>query len=65
MKAYKVFTSDLRPPVQGGKPVWDGTLPYSLPVVNVDTSLAVCGAGWNACRDIETCLRIAGLWPVR
>ena len=60
---YKVFTHDLRPPVQGGDPVFDGTLPFILPARTVDESANNCGAGWNACRKPETALRIAGLWP--
>ena len=61
--AFKVFTSDLRSPLQGGPPVWDGTLPYSLPEVEVDRGQGECAAGWNACREATTALRIAGLWP--
>ena len=45
--AYRCFTHDLRSPVQGGDPIWDGRLPYDLPVVTVDTSQAECGAGWR------------------
>jgi len=61
--AYKVFTHDLRPPVQGGAPVWTGQLPYDLPEVAVDTSGDECASGWNACSTPEDALRIAGLWP--
>jgi len=61
--AYKVFTHDLRSPIQGGEPVWDGSLPYILPVVPVDGSSDDCGAGWNACPTGDTALQIAGLWP--
>ena len=61
--AYKVFTHDLRPPVQGGAPVWIGTLPHALPVVAVDASTEECAGGWNACAQPEDALRIAGLWP--
>jgi hypothetical protein len=61
--AYKCFTHDLRSPIQGGAPVWDGSLPYRLPVVEVDTSDTECAAGWNACRDAHTALQIAKLWP--
>jgi hypothetical protein len=63
MFAYKVFTHDLRSPIQGGDPVWNESLPYTLPSREVDMSDAVCGAGWNACARPETALRIAGLWP--
>jgi len=63
MKAYKVFTHDLRSPVRGGAPVWDGSLPHRLPPVAVDTSWQECGAGWSACRTPEDALRVAGMWP--
>lgn len=61
--SYKGLTHDYRPPVQGGEPVFDGRLPFALPMVAVDESSADCGAGWNACRDLATALRIAGPWP--
>jgi hypothetical protein len=61
--AYKVFTHDLRSPIQGGDPVWVGRLPYQLPGVEVDSGPRECAAGWNACRDPETAIKIAGLWP--
>ena len=61
--AYKVFTHDLWPPIQGGEPVWGGALPHILPRVDVDTSHDDCAAGWNACATAEDALRIAGLWP--
>ena len=35
MIAYKVVTHDWRPPVQGGDPICDGRLPYTLPIVEV------------------------------
>jgi hypothetical protein len=63
MKAYKLFTHDLRSPIQGGRPVWDGAMPYQLPVVPVDSGADECGAGWNACAHASDALRIAGLWP--
>ena len=63
MIAYKVFTHDLRPPVQGGDPVWDGALPFVLPSVLVDKSNDECAAGWNATKEPHTALLIAGLWP--
>jgi len=62
MTYWKVTTHDLRPPLQGGDPIWDGATPYRLLTVPVDRSDAHCGAGWNACRDAATALRIAGLW---
>ena len=63
MIGYKVFTDDLCSPIQGGAPVWDGTLPHKLPRRKVDRSLNECGAGWNFCRTAAGALRIAGLWP--
>jgi hypothetical protein len=63
MTFYKVFTDDLRSPIQGGDPVWDGSLPYDLPVVGLDRSEKECGAGWNFCREAHTALSIGGLWP--
>ena len=65
MIAYKVLTHDFRPPIQGGDPVLPAgvTFPYQLPMVEADASDAECGAGWNACANIETAIRIAGEWP--
>ena len=37
-RGYKIFTADLCSPVQGGEPVWDGTLPFELPKVALDSS---------------------------
>ena len=61
--AYKVLTHDLRAPVRGGPPVFDGHLPFTLPTVEVNRGDGDCAAGWNACRRPEDALRIAGLWP--
>jgi len=63
MKGFKVFTHDLRPPVRGGDPVWDGKLPFNLSPVEVDESDDGCGAGWNFVENIKSGLLIAGLWP--
>jgi len=63
MTNYKVFTSDLCSPIQGGDPVWDGTLPYTTPVVELDRSDKDCASGWNFCRRSSTALQIAGIWP--
>jgi hypothetical protein len=63
MEGYKVFTHDLRPPIQGGDPVWNGQTPFELPRVDVDSTNSDCGSGWNFCREAHTALRIAGLWP--
>ena len=60
---YKILTHDWRPPVQGGEPLCDGTLPVTLPKVTLDTSTADCGAGYNYCDSLTTAARIAGLWP--
>jgi len=60
---YKVLTHDLRPPLQGGKPLYDGTLPHELPRRKLDTSDRDCAPGWHYTRRPETALRIAGLWP--
>ena len=63
MKGFKVFTHDLRPPIQGGEPVWNGKIPFELPAVKLDESVGECGAGWNFVKDIKTGLKIAGMWP--
>jgi hypothetical protein len=60
---WRVYTHDWRPPVQGGDPVCDGTLPVTLPPVALDTGNAECAAGYHACREPVTALRIGGLWP--
>lgn len=31
MIAYKATTHSLCSPIQGGEPIWDGTVPYRLP----------------------------------
>jgi hypothetical protein len=62
MEGFKAFTHDLRSPIQGSAPLWDGTTPYHLPAVTLDTSSEACGAGWNFCREQHVALRIAGLW---
>ena len=62
---WKVFTHDLRPPVRGGNPVWNGSLPHTLPKVPLDRSANVCGngGGWHFSLAPQDALRIAGLWP--
>lgn len=62
-QGFKVFTHDLRSPIYGGSLGWDGSLPFALPAVELDTSPSKCGAGWNFCRSAGVALRIAGLWP--
>ena len=60
---FKILTHDFCPPVQGGKPVWDGVkLPHRLRKVRLDVSDVECGAGWNYTDDLSTALLIAGLW---
>ncbi len=61
--AWKIFTHDLRAPIQGGKPIWVGAVPYDLPTVGLDTSEEECGEGWNCCESLSQAFRIAGLWP--
>jgi hypothetical protein len=61
--AYKVLTHDLRSLIQGGEPIFDGKLPFTLPRVVMDRSQKECSAGWDACADAHTALRNAGLWP--
>jgi len=63
MIGYKIFTHDLRAPIQGGESIWDGSLPVVLPQVALDRSTDACGAGWNFVADVKTGLLIAGLWP--
>jgi len=63
VELYKVLTHDYRSPIQGGEPVFDGKLPFELPMVEVDRGQEECAAGWNACRSPEGALTIAGLWP--
>ena len=63
MKGFKFFTHDLRSPLQGGEPVWDGKTPFELPKTKLDISGSDCGEGWNFVEDIQTGLPIVGLWP--
>ena len=42
--------------------IFDGTYPYQLPSVDLDTSDAECSYGWNFVRDIETGFKIVGMW---
>ncbi len=62
MNGWKILTSDLRPPLQGGEPIFDGKYPCQLPTVDCDQSTTECSYGWNFVRDIETGFKIAGLW---
>ena len=61
---FKVLTHDLRPPLQGGAPLFkEGQIPFKLPKVLVDKSSKECSFGWNACRTPEQALHITSLWP--
>ena len=62
---YKVLTHDLRPPIQGGEPLWadGGGYPIRLPAVVLDMSAGMCDQGWCACGGPHEALKIAGLWP--
>jgi hypothetical protein len=60
---FKVFTHDWRSPLQGGDPIKVKSFPHQLPTVELDTSSAECGPGWNFCGDAAVAFRIAGLWP--
>jgi len=58
---YRVFAPNLASPIRGyGSPVWDGTLPYTLPRVAVDHSPRDCAPGWNACTTPDGAIRVAG-----
>ena len=67
MIAYKAFTFDLRSPIRGGEaPVWDGTLPYTLPKVPLSLAKTECArgdTGWYATKDPKTTLKISKFWP--
>ena len=63
MKGYKCLTWDYRPPVQGGEPLFDGNLPFTLPKRECDPGPAECSYGWNFTERPEQALLIAGLWP--
>jgi hypothetical protein len=63
VKGWKVFTHDLRSPVRGGDPVWDGSLPHTLAKVRLDRSEERTAPGWHYCREAHDALRISGLWP--
>lgn len=59
---WKIFNSDLTSPVQNAPAVWDGSLPFTLPKVALDTSGADCGSGWNYCPRMADAIKISGLW---
>jgi len=62
---YKILTHDFCPPLQGGKPIWDGvTLPFQLPTVALDTHTVIESSyGWHFVEDLAEGFKIAGLWP--
>ena len=59
---WKLFTHDLCSPIQGGKPVWDGSLPFTTKRVKLDAGESDCSRGWNYVADIATGFGIVGLW---
>ena len=63
MTFYKIWTHDFCSPLQGGKPVFDGTLPFTLPKVILDSSEEKCAAGWNFTDNLAKGFEIAGMWP--
>ena len=63
MTGYKCFTHRLCSPIQGGSPVWDGSLPFTTPSIAVDGGPRECSFGWNFCEAAEDALEIAGFWP--
>src|SRR6266850_2502811 len=63
MTFWKLFTHDFCSPLQGGKPVWDGSLPFTLPIVKLDTGDKECSHGWNFVDDLAKGFQIAGMWP--
>ena len=63
MTHYKLFTYDRCSPIQLGDPVWDGSFPFDLPPVTLDTGPDECGRGWNFVSDLAAGFRLVGLWP--
>ncbi len=63
IKGYKIFTHHFCSPIQGGKAIWDGTVPFDLPEVPLDETAARCGEGWNFVADIATGFQYTGMWP--
>src|SRR3954471_9894462 len=59
---YKIFNSNWESPLQGGKPVCNGVLPFTLPTTELDISYIKCGKGWNYCNSLSDAITIAGLW---
>jgi len=59
---FRVFTHDLQSPIYPSGPVWNGSLPYRLPAVKVDTSDAECAPGWHACRTLGEAMQISAAW---
>ena len=64
MTYYKLFRHDRRSPIQTDSPiVWDGSLPFDLPVTALDTSDQECSRGWNWVENLAAGFQIASLWP--
>ena len=63
MTFYKIFTHDFCSPLQGGKPVFDGSIPFTLPTVELDTGNDECSHGWNFVDDLAKGFEIVGMWP--
>lgn len=62
-RGWKCLTHDLRSPLQGGAPIFDGHLPAVLPSSRLDTGANECAAGWNYTAEPHTALAIGGFWP--
>jgi hypothetical protein len=63
MICYRATTHDLRSPIRGGKPIWDGSVPFRLPEVKCEYSSRQCAPGWYATQFPEEALIMASLWP--
>lgn len=60
MTNYKMLTYDLRPPIQGGPPIFDGTPGTVLPAV--DTAGDICsGPGWHSIDRLAVAYTRAGM----
>lgn len=53
--AYRLFTHDLRSPIQGGLPLFAGSVPHVLPAVSC--------LEWFAWKTPREALQAGGLWP--
>ena len=59
---FKIFNSDYTSPIRGGASGWNGSIPFELPEVDLDTSSKECGRGWNFVNSIANGFKIAGMW---